>query len=110
MLAIMGPSGSGKTSLLNALAYRRVQRLKTSGQIAMNSVEVSRSNVEALSAYVEQEDALIGSLKVRETIDFAARLSLPRCAFRTPPGMCCLSVGILNYVKLRKECRTPPAR
>lgn len=30
-----------------------------------------------LSAYVEQEDALIGSLTVRETLKFAARLSLP---------------------------------
>jgi ABC-type multidrug transport system ATPase subunit len=30
-----------------------------------------------LSAYVEQEDALIGSLTVGETLDFAARLSTP---------------------------------
>lgn len=30
-----------------------------------------------VSAYVEQEDALIGSLTVGETLDFAARLSTP---------------------------------
>lgn len=30
-----------------------------------------------LSAYVEQQDALIGSLTIRETLSFAARLSLP---------------------------------
>ena len=30
-----------------------------------------------ISAYVEQEDALVGSLTVRETLNFAARLSLP---------------------------------
>ena len=29
------------------------------------------------SAYVEQEDALVGSLTVRETLEFAARLALP---------------------------------
>ena len=30
-----------------------------------------------ISCYVEQEDALVGSLTVRETLTFAARLSLP---------------------------------
>jgi ABC-type multidrug transport system ATPase subunit len=30
-----------------------------------------------LSSYVEQEDALIGSLTVKETVNFAARLALP---------------------------------
>jgi ABC-type multidrug transport system ATPase subunit len=31
-----------------------------------------------ISCYVEQEDALVGSLTVRETLLFAARLSLPK--------------------------------
>lgn len=31
-----------------------------------------------MTSYVEQEDALIGSMTVRETLDFAAKLSLPR--------------------------------
>jgi ABC-type multidrug transport system ATPase subunit len=30
-----------------------------------------------MSTYVEQEDHLIGSLTVRETLDFAAKLALP---------------------------------
>ena len=77
----MGPSGSGKTSLLNALAHRRAQRMESNGQIAVDRVQATTSSIQALSSYVEQEDALIGSLTVRETMDFAARLSLPRCAF-----------------------------
>lgn len=35
-----------------------------------------------LSCFVEQEDALLGSLTVRETMRFAARLSLPRSVSR----------------------------
>lgn len=35
------------------------------------------ATLRALSTYVEQEDHLIGSLTVRETIEFAAKLALP---------------------------------
>ncbi|EFX00337.1 ABC transporter [Grosmannia clavigera kw1407] len=79
MLAIMGPSGSGKTTLLNALAHRvAAAGATTTGEICANGQQVTRSSIRALSSYVEQEDALIGSLTVRETMMFAAQLSLPR--------------------------------
>ena len=39
--------------------------------------KASRERMRLLSVYVEQEDSLIGSLTVKETISFAARLSLP---------------------------------
>ncbi|KAH7305503.1 ATP-binding cassette sub-family G member 5 [Stachybotrys elegans] len=78
LLAIMGPSGSGKTTLLNALAHRVASAgAKTTGNISVDSKEASSSMMRDLSAYVEQEDALIGSITVRETMTFAARLSLP---------------------------------
>ena len=78
MLAIMGPSGSGKTTLLNSLAYRAGTRIEARGLIAVNGLDASRSVLQHVSSYVEQEDALIGSLTIRETMDFAARLSLSR--------------------------------
>ena len=75
----MGPSGSGKTTLLNVLANRSAaSRAKTYGIISLNRVEASAAMLQSVSSYVEQEDALIGSLTIRETLDFAARLSLPR--------------------------------
>ncbi|KAH7303759.1 ATP-binding cassette sub-family G member 5 [Stachybotrys elegans] len=78
LLAIMGPSGSGKTTLLNALAHRVASAgAKTTGNISVNGEHASSSAMRQLSAYVEQEDALIGSITVRETMMFAARLSLP---------------------------------
>lgn len=79
MLAIMGPSGSGKTTLLNALAHRvAAAGATTTGDILANGQKLSLQMTRDLSTYVEQEDALIGSLTVRETMVFAARLSLPR--------------------------------
>ena len=75
----MGPSGSGKTTLLNVLAHRNPgTRLDVSGNVIVNNSTVSNTDLQSISSYVEQEDALIGSLTVRETLDFAARLSLPR--------------------------------
>ncbi|PKS04912.1 hypothetical protein jhhlp_008277 [Lomentospora prolificans] len=78
MLAIMGPSGSGKTTLLNALAHRiAAAGAETTGQIIVNGQKANLNMIRGLSAYVEQEDALIGSVTVRETMIFAARLALP---------------------------------
>lgn len=72
-------SGSGKTRLLNSLAHRvAAAGAETSGQIIANGLKASLSIVRDLSAYVEQEDALIGSVTVRETVTFAARFGLPR--------------------------------
>jgi ABC-type multidrug transport system ATPase subunit len=72
----MGPSGCGKTTLLNVLAHRDAAAgAKVDGVTLVNGVEESREAFRRTSSYVEQEDALIGSLTVRETMSFAARLS-----------------------------------
>ena len=78
-MAIMGPSGSGKTTLLNVLAHRNASfQAGISGTVEVNGVKAAVDAFQAISSYVEQEDSLIGSLTVRETLDFAARLALAR--------------------------------
>ncbi|TVY28381.1 ABC transporter G family member, partial [Lachnellula hyalina] len=78
MIAIMGPSGSGKTTLLNTLAHRAAAAgASTYGDTPTNGQVVNWQTLRHLSAYVEQEDALIGSLTVCETMKFAASLALP---------------------------------
>ncbi|KAF4122768.1 ABC-type branched-chain amino acid transport system, ATPase component, partial [Geosmithia morbida] len=78
MLAIMGPSGSGKTTLLNTLSRRTAAAgATTTGQVMANDSEATPALVRTLTSYVEQEDALIGSITVRETVIFAARLAFP---------------------------------
>lgn len=74
LVALMGPSGSGKTTLLNVLAMR--SQSPWSGEVRVNSEPVSKAELRKISSYVEQEDALIGSLTVQETIAFSAKLAL----------------------------------
>lgn len=79
MLAIMGPSGCGKTTLLNVLAHRVAQKsVHISQSLYINGSKTSIKTFQKMSVFVEQEDALMGALTVHETLDFAAKLSLPR--------------------------------
>lgn len=72
----MGPSGCGKTTLLNVLAHRDAATgAKVEGTTLVNGTVPSTGAFRRMSSYVEQEDALIGSLTVRETMHFAARLA-----------------------------------
>jgi len=74
LVALMGPSGSGKTTLLNVLANR--SQSPWTGYTKVNSRSIGRKELREISGYVEQDDALVGSLTVRETIDFSAKLAL----------------------------------
>lgn len=75
----MGPSGCGKTTLLNVLARRpATSGAKVTGETYVNGATVESGAFGRMTSYVEQEDALIGSMTVRETLKFAADLSLPR--------------------------------
>ncbi|OJJ52442.1 hypothetical protein ASPSYDRAFT_51864 [Aspergillus sydowii CBS 593.65] len=79
VVALMGPSGCGKTTLLNVLARRpAASGARVMGDGYVNGTKVDSGSFGRMTSYVEQEDALIGSLTVRETLKFAADLSLPR--------------------------------
>ena len=75
LTAIIGGSGSGKTTLLNTVAERVVSsRLAQDGQVTFNG-KVGVSS--ARTAYVMQQDILIPTLTVRETLQYSADLRLP---------------------------------
>ncbi|KAM1442679.1 hypothetical protein COP2_010523 [Malus domestica] len=73
--ALMGPSGSGKSTLLDALSSRLAANAFLSGTILLNGRKRKLSF--GTAAYVTQDDNLIGTLTVRETISYSARLRLP---------------------------------
>ncbi|CAA6655701.1 unnamed protein product [Spirodela intermedia] len=75
LMALMGPSGSGKSTLLDALAGRLATNAFLSGSILLNGRKTKLSF--GTAAYVTQDDNLIGTLTVRETILYSAGLRLP---------------------------------
>lgn len=76
----MGPSGCGKTTLLNVLAGRPTNASSVHSRVLVNGSTLSQSAFRQISCFVEQEDALIGALTVRETLDFSSRLASTRYA------------------------------
>ncbi|GAA0143009.1 ATP-binding cassette [Lithospermum erythrorhizon] len=74
IMAIMGPSGSGKSTLLDSLAGRLSSNVVMTGNIFLNG---QKARLSYGVAYVTQEDVLLGTLTVRETIAYSAHLRLP---------------------------------
>ncbi|KAA8528070.1 hypothetical protein F0562_035061 [Nyssa sinensis] len=75
IMAIMGPSGSGKSTLLDSLAGRLSKNVVMTGNVLLNGKK--RRLEYGLVAYVTQEDVLLGTLTVRETMTYSAHLRLP---------------------------------
>lgn len=75
MLAIMGPSGCGKTTLLNTLSGRQPGSVKVTGDLLVNGHKSSLAF--GRSAYVTQDEMMIGTLTVRESLVYTALLRLP---------------------------------
>jgi len=79
LTAIIGSSGSGKTSLLNVMSSRMgTTNLSQSGSVTFsthtaNSV-ASADHEDIRTAYVMQQDILLPTLSVRETLRYAADL------------------------------------
>uniref|UniRef100_A0A671MN50 ABC transporter domain-containing protein n=1 Tax=Sinocyclocheilus anshuiensis TaxID=1608454 RepID=A0A671MN50_9TELE len=80
--AIMGATGSGKTSLLDVIAGRKDPRGLRSGQVLVDN-KVVTSDLCLMSAYVVQDDILMGTLTVRENLLFSGNLRLPRKQYST---------------------------
>lgn len=77
VLAIMGASGAGKSTLLDILA-RKSKRGTVGGEVLVNGSVVGDDVFRSLVGFVDQEDTLMGTLTVYETILYSALLRLPR--------------------------------
>ncbi|XP_016068594.1 PREDICTED: ATP-binding cassette sub-family G member 2 [Miniopterus natalensis] len=73
--AILGPTGGGKSSLLDILAARKDPQ-GLSGDVLINGAPRS-ANFKCNSGYVVQDDIVMGTLTVRENLQFSAALRLP---------------------------------
>lgn len=77
VMAIMGPSGAGKTTFLDILA-RKNKRGLVGGNVYVNGVKVSDDEFRSVIGFVDQEDTLMPTLTVYETVMYSALLRLPR--------------------------------
>ncbi|XP_053522351.1 broad substrate specificity ATP-binding cassette transporter ABCG2-like [Artibeus jamaicensis] len=73
--AILGPTGGGKSSLLDILAARKDPQ-GLSGDVLINGAP-QPANFKCNSGYVVQDDVVMGTLTVRENLQFSAALRLP---------------------------------
>lgn len=74
LTAILGSSGSGKTTLLNAIAHRiSPKSMDVAGSIVFHGNEKLKG---VRRAYLMQDDILLPTLTVRETLQYAADLRL----------------------------------
>ncbi|XP_048579774.1 broad substrate specificity ATP-binding cassette transporter ABCG2 [Nematostella vectensis] len=74
--AILGPTGSGKTTLLDVLAGRKDPHCLT-GTVLIDG-RLQPENFKCISGYVVQDDVVMGTLTIRENLNFSACLRLPR--------------------------------
>ncbi|KAK1676565.1 ABC-2 type transporter [Colletotrichum godetiae] len=75
--AIMGASGAGKTTFLDILA-RKNKRGQVSGDFFVNGEKVTDVEYKNVIGFVDQEDTMLPTLTVHETILTSALLRLPR--------------------------------
>lgn len=77
LLAIMGASGAGKTTFLDILA-RKNKIGATSGDFYLNGEKIRDEEFRSVIGFVDQEDTLLPTLTVHETILDSALLRLPK--------------------------------
>lgn len=77
ILAIMGASGAGKTTFLDILA-RKNKRGIVEGNFYVNGEKVNDAEYKKVVGFVDQDDTMLPTLTVHETIMTSALLRLPR--------------------------------
>ena len=77
VMAVLGASGAGKSTFLDILA-RKSKRGTVGGQVLVNGRKIQNAEYRRVVGFVDQEDTLMGTLTVYETVLYSALLRLPR--------------------------------
>lgn len=77
LMAIMGASGAGKTTFLDILA-RKNKRGNVRGEFYINGEKLNNEDFKKMTGFVDQDDTLLPTLTVHETIVDSAMLRLPK--------------------------------
>ncbi|KAF1913746.1 hypothetical protein BDU57DRAFT_520742 [Ampelomyces quisqualis] len=82
LMAIMGASGAGKTTFLDILA-RKNKAGVAGGDFYLNGEKIRDEEFKSVIGFVDQDDTLLPTLTVHETILDSALLRLPKDMSRT---------------------------
>lgn len=78
IMAVMGASGAGKSTLLDILA-RKTKRGRVGGNLYINGKQIDDDRLyQRIVGFVDQEDTLMPTLTVYETVLYSALLRLPK--------------------------------
>lgn len=77
IMAVLGGSGAGKSTLLDILA-KKTKRGRVGGTITVNGRHVSQKEYRRVIGFVDQDDYLMPTLTVYETVVTSALLRLPK--------------------------------
>lgn len=77
LTAMLGPSGSGKTTTLNLVLGNAAGEVRR-GNVLVNNQEGPPRDFKSVAKLVPQEDVLLPSFSVRETLSYHAELALPQ--------------------------------
>mmetsp|Transcript_13166 Transcript_13166/g.11149 ORF Transcript_13166/g.11149 Transcript_13166/m.11149 type:complete len:143 (-) Transcript_13166:1400-1828(-) len=73
----MGPSGAGKSTFMNTISgrYKSNSTIKIGGQVALNNVPLEATDFFRISSYVQQEDRLLETHTVLESVEFSVMMT-----------------------------------
>ncbi|KAJ0178424.1 hypothetical protein K1T71_006247 [Dendrolimus kikuchii] len=94
LIAIMGPSGAGKSSLLNVISG--YTSAGVTGELLVNGELRDEQIFQKSSCYITQEDLLQPFLTVREAMDVAASLKVPK-GQKAPSEEILQELGLLEH-------------
>lgn len=76
-MTIMGPSGAGKSTFMNIISgrYKSNSTIAVNGQVKLNQVLLEQTDFFRISSYVQQEDRLLETHTVLESVEFSAMMT-----------------------------------
>lgn len=100
-IGIMGPSGSGKSTLLKLICH---YASPSDGRIQIGDLDLRKNfdHIKSFMGYVPQDDIIYSDLSVRESLEYAALLKLPKDTTKDQRDE--LIVQILDQLDLSRLC------
>jgi ABC-type multidrug transport system ATPase subunit len=73
----MGPSGAGKSTFMNIISgrYKSNSTIKVNGNVKLNNVQLDKTDFFRISSYVQQEDRLLETHTVMESVEFSTMMT-----------------------------------